>query len=73
VRLASGELAIVVGRGESITAPIVACLSNERGAPLATPERRQTGPGANAVAGVVGESGVNVRLSMDRLLALVTA
>ena len=73
VRLASGELAIVVGRGASITSPLVACLTNARGVPVATPERRSTGDARHAVVAVVGESAVNVGLSMDRLLALVTA
>jgi HD-GYP domain-containing protein (c-di-GMP phosphodiesterase class II) len=73
VRLASGELALVVGRGEKITAPMVACLTNERGVPVAVPERRPTDDPRHAVVGVVGERGVNVRLSMERLLALVTA
>jgi hypothetical protein len=73
VRLNTGELGIVVGRGENITSPTVACLTNERGAPLAIPLRKQTVERANAVAGVVGESSVNVRLSLDRLAALVIA
>jgi cation transport ATPase len=35
--LTTGELAVVVARGASITAPVVACLTNERGAPLPAP------------------------------------
>lgn len=73
VRLASGELAIVVGRGETITAPTVACLTNPRGAPLTTPQRRSTLDRANAVTSVVGEKTVSVTLPLDRLAALVTA
>jgi HD-GYP domain-containing protein (c-di-GMP phosphodiesterase class II) len=73
VRLASGELAIVVARGPVITAPVVACLTNERGMPLATPLRRETTAKAHAVAGAVGERSVNVSLPLDRLAALVTA
>jgi HD-GYP domain-containing protein (c-di-GMP phosphodiesterase class II) len=73
VRLASGELAIVVQRGPTITAPVVACLTNARGMPLPTPEKRETTDKAHAVAGVVGERSVNVRLSMDRLAALIAA
>ena len=73
VRLASGELAIVVQRGATITAPVVACLTNERGAPLPNPERRETVTPAHAVAAVVGERSVNVRLPLDRLAALVMA
>jgi len=73
VRLVTGELAIVVGRGESITAPTVACLTTPRGAPLATPQRRSTQDRANAITGVVGEKTANVTLPLDRLAALVTA
>ena len=72
VRLASGELAIVVERGATITTPIVACLTNERGAPLPTPQRMKTSDRAHAVAGVVGERSVNVRLPLDRLMAAIT-
>jgi hypothetical protein len=73
VRLASGELAIVTGRGPSITTPMVSCLTNERGFPLAAPKTVNTADKASAVAHVVGESHVNVRLPLDRLAALVTA
>lgn len=73
VRLASGELAIVVGRGESITAPQVACLTNARGAPLPEPVRRSTADRAYAVAAVVGEQSVNVRLPMHSLMQAMVA
>lgn len=73
VRLAAGELAIVVGRGESITAPVVACLTNARGAPLPAPVRTTTSDHAHQVVAVVGEQSVNVRLPMDKLMqALVS-
>ena len=73
VRLASGVLAIVVQRGEVITAPVVACLTNERGAPLPTPERRSTAERVHAVTAVVAESQATVRLPLDRLAALLVA
>ena len=71
VRLASGELALVVARGATITTPMVACLTDERGMSLARPERRPTDGGAHAVVGVVGERQAQVRLPLDRLAALV--
>ena len=71
VRLATGALALVVARGASITTPVVACLTNERGLPLAQPERRPTDGGAHAVVGVVGERQAQVRIPLDRLAALV--
>ena len=73
VRLASGELAIVVQRGPSVTTPVVACLSNACGAPLATPQRMQTTARAHAVVAVVGESSVNVRMPPHQLLKLAAA
>ena len=69
VRLVSGELAIVVARGPTITTPVVACLSNERGAPLSVPLRRDTTDRAHAVAAVVGEGSVRSKVPLDRLLA----
>ena len=73
VRLVSGELAVVVARGEAIAAPIVACLSNARGAPLPAPIRRDTSQSGSAVACVVGEAAVGRRLPLDRLMAALVA
>ncbi|HZF79711.1 MAG TPA: HD domain-containing phosphohydrolase [Rubrivivax sp.] len=71
VRLASGELAIVVQRGKSITAPVVACLTTPRGQCLSEPERRETSLPAHAVVAVVGEGSIRKPLPLDRLAALV--
>ncbi|MDE2566111.1 MAG: hypothetical protein KGL50_10000 [Burkholderiales bacterium] len=71
VRLASGELAIVVQRGPTITAPVVARLTNERGMPLPRPERLETTARVHAVEAVVGEHSLNVRLPPDQLAALI--
>ena len=71
VRLSSGELALVVGRGPSITAPVVACLTTARGTPLATPVRREVDGKTFTVAGIVGEAGAGNGRSLDELLALV--
>jgi len=73
VRLVSGELAVVVARGAVITAPVVACLTNARGAPLTVPVRRETSDRAHAVAAVVGEASVGPRLPLDRLMAALAA
>jgi HD-GYP domain-containing protein (c-di-GMP phosphodiesterase class II) len=70
VRLVSGELAIVVARGATITTPIVACLSNARGTPLPQPVRRDTAQRAYAVDAVVGERSVTVRPTLEQLLAM---
>jgi HD-GYP domain-containing protein (c-di-GMP phosphodiesterase class II) len=69
VRLVSGELAVVVARGATITAPVVACLTNARGAPLPVPLRRETTDKAHAVAAVVGEASVGKRMPLERLMA----
>ena len=73
VRLASGELAIVVGRGPTITTPTVACLTNERGLPLPKPLRMATTERAHQVAGVVGERSVNLSMPLERLMAAILA
>jgi hypothetical protein len=70
VRLASGVLAIVVQRGPTVTTPIVACLTNERGGPLPEPVRIDTSAPGCAVMGIVGERSVNVSVSLDRLVKL---
>lgn len=71
VRLVSGELGIVVQRGASITAPLVACLTTPHGQSLAQPERRDTSQARHAVAAVVCEGSVRRPLPLDRLAALV--
>lgn len=71
VRLSSGEVALVVGRGPSITSPVVACLTTPRGAPLAVPQRREVDGKTVTVLGVVGEASAGNGRSLDELLALV--
>jgi hypothetical protein len=73
VRLASGELAIVVQRGPVITAPVVACLTDNRGRSLPTPQRKNTNTREAAVIAVVGEASITSPLALDRLAALVAA
>ncbi len=73
VRLDSGETGIVVQRGRSITAPVVACLTTPSGLPLVQPTRRDTAEKGYAIVGVVGEGNAPSKLPMDRLAALVTA
>ena len=72
VRLVSGELALVVARGPTITTPVVACLTNERGAPLPTPVRRQTTAKDSAVHSVVAATSTHIKVSLEKAL-LVTA
>lgn len=67
VRLASGEVAIVVQRGASANAPIVAAITNKNGDSLTQPVRRDTSTPANAIAATVAEELIRVRVSVDRL------
>lgn len=76
VRLASGEMGIVVARGASITTPVVACLTSAAGVPLVEPSRRQIDDKNGAMvgmAGLVGQGLLRLRLPLDRLAALVAA
>jgi len=70
VRLASGETAIVVERGPTLTTPVVVCLTGGDGAALAAPLRRETAQREHAVVAIIGERGINVRVTAERLLAL---
>ena len=73
VRLASGELGIVVARGPTITSPVVACLTNERGAPLSRPVRVNTAERGRAVHGVVAASALPMKVSAEKLMVAATA
>lgn len=73
VRLASGELGVVVARGPTITSPVVACLTDAHGRPLVRPQRRDTGDKAHAVAGIVGASEVPQRVTVEQIVAALDA
>jgi len=67
VRLASGEIAIVVHRGESVAAPVVACLTNAAGQAMMRPQRRQTADRASAIVALLPDADVLVRMSWEML------
>lgn len=73
VRLQSGELAVVVARGGSITTPMVACLTDAIGRPLPRPERVDTATRGRGVASVVGETSLATPLPYERLMAALVA
>ena len=73
VRLASGELAMVIGRGEVITAPTVACLTDCDDRSLSHPLRRSTADRAHAIVAVVNASAIRLGLPNERLLELAIA
>ncbi len=70
VRLASGETAVVVKRGASVITPWVAALTTASGVALTDPLPRDTSRPESAIAGVLGERSVKVRLAPDKLAAL---
>jgi HD-GYP domain-containing protein (c-di-GMP phosphodiesterase class II) len=53
VRLASGEAAIVVARGPTVTTPIVACLTDANGRPLPAAQRISSSEPGRGVAGLL--------------------
>ena len=62
VKLASGEIAVVLRHGATANAPLVACLTNRRGDALQTPIRRDTSLLAeHHIASVVADRDVKVR------------
>lgn len=70
VRLASGETAVVVARGPTVTTPRVACLTSERGAPIGTPLQLDTAIARHAIVGIVGEQALGAPPSNERLIQL---
>lgn len=73
VRLVSGELGVVVKRGEQVNAPIVAALTNRSGDALSEPVRRNCADKAHAIAAVVPESALKVRVSPEKLVVLAAS
>jgi HD-GYP domain-containing protein (c-di-GMP phosphodiesterase class II) len=73
VRLVSGETGVVVARGEVITAPVVACLTDARGRSLPQPLRVDTADKTHAVQAVVGERSVGPMAPLEKLLAALAA
>jgi hypothetical protein len=69
VRLASGEIAIVIQRGETVTTPVVACLTNAAGQAMMQPQRRETSDKASAIATLVANADVKVRVPWESLYA----
>lgn len=67
VRLVSGECAIVIHRGQTVNTPIVACLTNGNGAPLSRFVKRDTSEKAWAIAALVPEADVMVRVPWETL------
>jgi len=67
VRLASGEIAIVIHRGKTVNTPVVACLTNAAGQAMMRPQRRETTDKANAIVTLVADADVMVRVPWETL------
>lgn len=67
VRLQSGEIGVVTGRGPSTTTPKVHVLIGPRGAPLAQPFKRDTEKQLYAIRDVLTEDQASLRFSMQQL------
>jgi HD-GYP domain-containing protein (c-di-GMP phosphodiesterase class II) len=73
VSLASGETGMVVRRGPSAHAPLVAVMTNERGATLSEPVRRDTSKPAHAIVAALGADSRRVSIPNEKLVALLCA
>lgn len=67
VRLASGEIGVIAGKGERSTTPVVHALIGPNGAPLATLLRRDTATEHFAIREMLSEEGAGVRFSMEQV------
>ena len=70
VKLASGETAMVVRRGQTVTSPIVAVMSTPFGASLSAPIRRDTSQRDYAIHSVLEPHATQLRLSTEQLMAV---
>ena len=73
VRLGSGELAVVTGRGAGVKTPEVLAIKDARGMPLLRPVKRDTSDPAFAVREVVNWSELGAPPSMQTLWGKVAA
>ncbi|MET0333516.1 MAG: phosphohydrolase [Rhizobacter sp.] len=71
VRLASGEIAVVLRRGAHAKTPKVVSLVSKSGTPLGEPVLRDTRMRPHDVTGGVAPREVKVRLNMEKLLSLI--
>jgi len=71
VRLASGELGLVVGNGDKAYHPVVATLTDARGEPRLSPLRRDTSRQGLAVVALASPQSLPMRLSDERIAELI--
>lgn len=73
VKLVSGETAVVLKRGASVITPRVAALTSANGMPLVEPVPMDTAKREHAIASVLGEKAVPVKISAEKLMQLSMA
>lgn len=73
VQLASGEIAVVVRRPASGTAPLVSTLTNRKGEPISSTTKRDTAEPAFAVIGAPAKGTSLPRVLPERVYGLVPA
>ncbi len=73
VRLASGEMGVVIVRGATPNTPLVAALVGKTGQALVDPVRRDTTQAGNAITAVLSESHLKIRLQPEKLAVLTLA
>jgi len=73
VQLASGETGIVVARGPTVMAPVVALLADAQGTPLGAPRRCDTTDRARAVAQVLPPRAMRPHIDLRQLGKLALA
>lgn len=73
VKLASGEAGVVVKRGSNANTPLVAALTNREGSSLLEPVRRDTAMKEHAIASIIAEKSIKVRVSPEKLVMLASA
>ncbi|MEH3085674.1 MAG: phosphohydrolase [Xylophilus ampelinus] len=71
VRLASGEVAVVLRRGASATSPKVAAVLNRDGMPMGVAVTRDTSQAAYKVVASVAQHDVRIELQLTRMLQLI--
>ena len=73
VQLASGEVAVVVRRPRSGTAPLVATLSNTQGTPVVDTHQRDTAKPEFAVQSLLADTSAFARVLPERVYGMVLA
>jgi hypothetical protein len=73
VKLASGELGVVVERTNNAKAPIVASITDAKGRAVTATLRHDTRQAEFAVVGVVGDKAMLARLLPERLYGISIA